>query len=91
MVVVFFQKLIFFYFVAFHSYYKCVYIYSSILPFLSGCCANTEANVEADLIQTLLTNYDINARPIINKSRPINVKIDLVLLQIINLVSKKRH
>ena len=53
--------------------------------------AFTEQGLERDLIETLLSNYSIYARPVQDPSQSIQVSIGVAMKQIIDLVSPGPH
>lgn len=46
----------------------------------------SETDPEHKLIADLMKNYDLDARPVLNKSKPVDVSFDLAFNQIIELV-----
>ena len=53
-----------------------------------GCLgASSNLNGEARVIKDLLENYSVDARPVLNDSSAVNVRIDLELNQVIDIVS----
>lgn len=53
------------------------------------CTGNktSETDPEHRLLADLMKNYNLDARPILNKSKPVEVLFDLALTQIVELVS----
>jgi hypothetical protein len=47
----------------------------------------TGLDPEHKLIGDLMKNYDQNARPILDKTKPVNVRFDLAVNQIVELVN----
>ena len=44
-------------------------------------------NPENDLITSLLSGYDVNARPVRDPSQSVNVTLDVRLIQLLDVVS----
>ena len=49
-------------------------------------CIAGKLNGEGRIIKDLLENYSIDARPVLNDSHTVNVKFDLELNQVIDIV-----
>ncbi len=48
---------------------------------------STATDPEHKLIEDLMKNYNLDARPVLNKSEPIKILFDLAFNQIVELVS----
>lgn len=67
---------------------------AAILNFVVGATlisATLGADEEFRLLRDLRENYDIAERPVLNHSQPVNVKLRILLQQILNVVGQSRE
>ena len=63
-----------------------LYFCLNIVRFVAAQTSSSVESVELQLVQDLMSNYDVNARPVVNPGDTVNVEIGAALQQIVDLV-----
>ena len=58
-----------------------------LVPLVAAQTSMSQDSVELQLVQDLMTNYDVNARPVLDPGDAVAAEIGVALQQIVDLVS----
>ena len=58
-----------------------------LVPLVATQTSMSQDSVELQLVQDLMTNYDVNARPVLDPGDAVAAEIGVALQQIVDLVS----